>query len=756
MLSLLMILLWAGVSWASTGAPTPTIFSGGTGSAASHYASPTGSGSTCSSASPCSLTTCISQTFAGESCILKNGTYSETGPIVTVRDGTSGNHIVIKAENSRQAVVQTNNTDRAIRIKHNYITVSGIYIDSQHKGHGIGNDFNGGQNHIIIEDCTVYQAGRAGIRINDKGDLGSDHIIIRNNFVNGSGYEDGQTVTEGMYIGEASGVNGNVHDVFIYGNQVRDFASNCLDSKNTNKDLWYFQNICYEDVDPSVHGVGDPVAARDFIIGLQGSGNYAYNNFIHDIDDDGDIFDIRKSTDSTPNLAYNNVICCSPNVTKAIEARPGNSGAIGKVFNNTFYSLGGYAINETDHTLTIVNNIGLTRTNNLAPPASNYFTNAANADFHLTSLATNAIDQASGEPFSLLDYDGSAINNGTRDYGAFESGGVFVEPPDIAVGLIAHWTGNNTLADSAGSHTLTYGGGSAAYETGQIGNAFSFDGTTYATPGVHTIDGVSLFPTSGGQNWSVALWFKTSFRGTPLSSAQATAAERDFQIAVGTGGNTSIYLRGEITSDGASTDNDNNWHHIAVTWDGSDAAYYVDNVLITASATVGTSTEDTGENIIIGARTGGTGFPLEPGAVDDVRIYNIAIGASVVDALYNLTLDTESPTAPTNLSIDTVLPTQFDISWTASTDDNGPILYHIETCDGASCSDFAEVAQTANTTYSITDLSELTLYRVRVRAEDGAANFSTYSSIAEDTTTSSSSGLEAHAVGGSFSGGSFK
>lgn len=78
--------------------------------------------------------------------------------------------------------------------------------------------------------------------------------------------------------------------------------------------------------------------------------------------------------------------------------------------------------------------------------------------------------------------------------------------------------------------------------------------------------------------------------------------------------------------------------------------------------------------------------------------------------------------------------TRIDLSWGPSTDDVGVAGYRVERCQEAGCIEFVEIAQPTGTTFSDTALSAGTTYRYRVRAVDGAGNFSGYSNTAAATT----------------------
>ncbi|HEY3263215.1 MAG TPA: fibronectin type III domain-containing protein [Pseudonocardiaceae bacterium] len=96
--------------------------------------------------------------------------------------------------------------------------------------------------------------------------------------------------------------------------------------------------------------------------------------------------------------------------------------------------------------------------------------------------------------------------------------------------------------------------------------------------------------------------------------------------------------------------------------------------------------------------------------------------------------DTEPPTAPTNLTATAASGTQINLAWTASTDNGAVTGYQIERCQGAGCSDFAQIASVAGTTYSNTGLTGSTSYSYRVRATDTAGNPSLYSNVASAST----------------------
>src|SRR5207302_962757 len=98
------------------------------------------------------------------------------------------------------------------------------------------------------------------------------------------------------------------------------------------------------------------------------------------------------------------------------------------------------------------------------------------------------------------------------------------------------------------------------------------------------------------------------------------------------------------------------------------------------------------------------------------------------------TPDTTPPSVPTNLKASAASDTLINLSWTASTDSVGVTGYVVDRCQGAGCSNFAQIAAPAGTTFSDMGLTASTSYSYRVRATDAAGNLSSYSSTGTAST----------------------
>jgi len=97
--------------------------------------------------------------------------------------------------------------------------------------------------------------------------------------------------------------------------------------------------------------------------------------------------------------------------------------------------------------------------------------------------------------------------------------------------------------------------------------------------------------------------------------------------------------------------------------------------------------------------------------------------------------DTTPPTVPTLLTATPVSQSQINLSWTGSFDNVGVAGYRVERCTGPTCTTgFTLVGSPTTNSFANTGLATDTTYRYRVRAIDGAGNYSGYSSIATATT----------------------
>jgi len=201
---------------------------------------------------------------------------------------------------------------------------------------------------------------------------------------------------------------------------------------------------------------------------------------------------------------------------------------------------------------------------------------------------------------------------------------------------VAWYKGDGNALDSASTNNGTWTG-TAAYATAVNSQGFAFDGTNYVSTGSATL-GNGLFAISN-RTWSAAMWVKTRNQfSMPLARAGVTGNLRTFQIFIDTNGGIipnatpRFVLRGADTDTALGHNLSADWHHYAVTWDGTTARFYL-NGAFWGNLNVGTAAEEDSQMILIGART--SGDRILPGFNDDTLIFNRALTQSEITQLYN-------------------------------------------------------------------------------------------------------------------------
>src|SRR6266545_5835103 len=159
------------------------------------------------------------------------------------------------------------------------------------------------------------------------------------------------------------------------------------------------------------------------------------------------------------------------------------------------------------------------------------------------------------------------------------------------------------------------------------------------------------------------------------------------------------------------------WQHLAATYDGTTARFYIDGTEVanrTFTGTVGNS------NVWRVGAYGSSPGGFFDGLIDDVRIYNRALSAVEVQTDKNQPVTDVTagvPTTPTNLAITTRAQTSLSLQWTASTDDVGVSGYTVY-LNGT------QVGTTSTTSFTFAGLSCSTSYQLGVEAFDGSGNVS--------------------------------
>ncbi len=205
---------------------------------------------------------------------------------------------------------------------------------------------------------------------------------------------------------------------------------------------------------------------------------------------------------------------------------------------------------------------------------------------------------------------------------------------------IGYWAFENSGFDSSGNgHTAVLSGG-AVYGTGAVGQGVLLDGTDdVVTMGQNTQFGSMA-------KMTVALWLRLN--ALPPSGTQVPVLSKpfahnivlnnsgSFQFAVATTSNGWYSSAGNAVTSKTNLETDE-WYFIVGTYDGSRLRIYLDGQLEnTASANISGTIVSNSNALRIGDGSIWSTFRYLDGAIDEIRIYNEALGEGEIRQLYLL------------------------------------------------------------------------------------------------------------------------
>ena len=311
----------------------------------------------------------------------------------------------------------------------------------------------------------------------------------------------------------------------------------------------------------------------------------------------------------------------------------------------------------------------------LAADTGNLTCSAAGANFVLPGIANGIDVNVSGITLS-----GSAAAN----YALFLSSGAIttanITSPVRAnacvvapAGITAWWKADGDSTDATGLFNATLGG-DTTFAAGKVGQAFSFDGTQ--SPYISLPAGA--FPTQPGNGpFSFETWFQTSVGGVILGQQSGPAYEAGVS-----GGNSGVYVggdgllniqmlnstNGETPIVSAAQVIDGQWHHVAVTYDGSTETAYLDGAAIgtitqlTQAANVSSITYQLGTGFTSNSPDAIDGWYTLTGLIDEATVYSRSLSAlevlGIVEAGTYGKCDPVASVSPASLSFPTVIAGQ--------------------------------------------------------------------------------------------------
>jgi len=207
--------------------------------------------------------------------------------------------------------------------------------------------------------------------------------------------------------------------------------------------------------------------------------------------------------------------------------------------------------------------------------------------------------------------------------------------------MIGSGTTPETVPDSSGNHhDGTCSDAATAYGcplpvTGRIGGGYEFDGTDQQVV-IHSTPQLEL---PGA--FTIAAWVKIENAPATRACAATKGLGPDFYnswaLCIETSQAVFFYtVTGTTESNLFSTATvaTGTWHHVALTWDGTTKTIWLDGDSVANEAA--TAVDFDSSSIYIGGDVdSGAPTALFPGDLDDLRIYDVALGPSEVLALAN-------------------------------------------------------------------------------------------------------------------------
>jgi hypothetical protein len=298
--------------------------------------------------------------------------------------------------------------------------------------------------------------------------------------------------------------------------------------------------------------------------------------------------------------------------------------------------------------------------------------------------------------------------------------------PGQGAGPVGHWmldeSSGSLAADASGNGgtgTLLNG---PLRVPGRLGAALSFDGVdeSVSVPHAAVLDAYPI---------TVSLWMSTS-AGTlsGLVNKYLPSSMSGYQVFTSGGNLCAWYFRDAANHvwDGSGCTlatpgfNDGQWHHVAFVVDASGGRLFVDGVLRASRPWTGTPGPTTTAQGISLAKYPGTVLPCLPGRLDDVRIYNRALGASEVSSLFNVAPADTTPPVISLVSATSRLGGGELVKWTTNEPGDSQVEYGTSTAYGFSTT--ANASMVLLHMQVIGGLAPGTTYHYRVRSRDKAGN----------------------------------
>jgi len=214
---------------------------------------------------------------------------------------------------------------------------------------------------------------------------------------------------------------------------------------------------------------------------------------------------------------------------------------------------------------------------------------------------------------------------------------------DLDEGLVAYYPFNGNVNDESGNgyHGTVQGALITANRFGKLG-AYGFDGHDARIK----LDGEAL---NSLNSLTISLWLQSFDSGSNNHFFSAAHSGQNNELLIKhNNGKITLQVKGKEHKMSDFKVNDNTWHHIVLTRDGSIIELYIDSRFdsVWDSASVGNlSVEKSGLWLGGDQDSVGGGWDSSQqldGLLDDLRIYDRVLNESEIQELYNLTEPSDS------------------------------------------------------------------------------------------------------------------
>lgn len=313
----------------------------------------------------------------------------------------------------------------------------------------------------------------------------------------------------------------------------------------------------------------------------------------------------------------------------------------------------------------------------------------------------------------------------------------FTTTAGATINPVGYWPLDEEISSSNAADAI---GTNTGFQTGSPDISTSTPNVTFSDPRSRVFDGNNYLTINRPvqDNFTICAWIKTSSTGggsnhwqsAPIMDSEWGGLAYDFGFGIGNGGKLMFGNGGSSDSqvNGATTINDNVWHNVCVTRNGTSGAVklYVDAQL-DGSGTTATGSLTRNPYARIGYGYDGAAHYV--GLIDDVRAYDIDLSQTQLLSIFQGNNDPSTPpdsTAPAISNIATsTTSSSATITWETDENASSKVVYSSDTTFASSTVEVDISPRITDHETSLSGLLSCTLYNFKVVSADAVGNRAT-------------------------------